>query len=102
MMYEFRLLDEENAECIVKWNAGKDADFLMKWAGLGFTYPITKEQLMKDAAELSSAAFAVFSQEKMIGTIVGKWLERIADGFEEGKGKSPEFPTLVKHQFPGQ
>lgn len=68
-MYEFRLLDEENAECIVKWNAGKDADFLMQWAGLGFTYPITEEQIMKDAAEVSRAAFAVLSQEKMIGTI---------------------------------
>ena len=68
-MYEFKEFEPAYAETVVKWNEGKNADFLMQWAGKGFTYPITKEQVMTDASDVSSAAFVVLYQGKMIGTI---------------------------------
>ncbi|NLG03067.1 MAG: hypothetical protein GX567_04445 [Clostridia bacterium] len=48
-MYQFKLLEEKQADLIVKWNEDQDVDFLMQWAGRGFTYPITKEQILQDA-----------------------------------------------------
>ncbi len=68
-MYQFIPLDSTHAEEIVKWNDNRDAAFLTQWAGRGFTYPITKEQVVNDAADVSSAAFAILYKKELIGTI---------------------------------
>ena len=67
-MYTFRLFEEKDAERILQWNEGKDADFLQQWAGSGFIFPLTQEQLIEDAKK-SCAVFMISDAEKIVGTI---------------------------------
>lgn len=66
--YEFRILQPEQADPIVCWNEGRDADFLMQWAGKALTYPVTREQIL-ETQKTSSAVFAILFEGQMIGTI---------------------------------
>ncbi len=68
-MYEFKLLVPQDSTTIVDWNVGTDAKFLMQWSGLGFTYPLTEEQITYDAEKRSVAVFSVWHQGAMIATI---------------------------------
>jgi RimJ/RimL family protein N-acetyltransferase len=38
-------LKRENIKRILQWNDGQSADFLQQWAGRGYTYPLTTEQV---------------------------------------------------------
>ncbi len=61
-------LKADNIENIVIWCENKDADFLNQWAGRGYEYPLTRQQIEKrlfDGAEIYEAD----SDEQMIGTI---------------------------------
>lgn len=61
-------LKSDNIENIVIWCENKDADFLNQWAGRGYEYPLTRQQIEKrlsDGAEI----YEIDSDEQMIGTI---------------------------------
>ncbi len=61
-------LKADNIKNIVIWCENKDADFLNQWAGIGYEYPLTRQQIEKrlfDGAEI----YEVDSNEQMIGTI---------------------------------
>ena len=61
-------LKADNIENIVIWCENKDADFLNQWAGRGYEYPLTRQQIEKrlsDGAEI----YEIDSDEQMIGTI---------------------------------
>jgi RimJ/RimL family protein N-acetyltransferase len=64
-------LEKKDVNSIVVWNQGKDADFLTQWAGRGYHYPITEEQIT--ARITASAAdykiYGVMMDESPIGTI---------------------------------
>jgi RimJ/RimL family protein N-acetyltransferase len=47
MQIRLELLEEDNYSKIVEWNKGKDADFLYQWAGPGYVFPISEEQIAK-------------------------------------------------------
>ena len=61
-------LKVDNIGNIVNWCENKDADFLNQWAGIGYKYPLTKQQIEKrlfDGAEIYEADL----DDKMVGTI---------------------------------
>ena len=65
---EIQKLKAGNIENIVDWCENKGADFLNQWAGIGYEYPLTKQQIEKrifDGAEI----YEVDSGNRMIGTI---------------------------------
>lgn len=48
-------LEAKNAANIARWCEGKGADFLAQWAGVGYEYPLTAEQItarLADGAEI--------------------------------------------------
>lgn len=61
-------LEAENAVNIVRWCEGKGADFLAQWAGKGYEYPLTAEQI---TARLSYGAeiYQAMLDGAMVGTI---------------------------------
>lgn len=65
-------LKKENAQRLVDWNKGKDEDFLMRWAGRCYTYPITLEQVLNHIDEGDTSDYFVFEillGQQIIGTI---------------------------------
>src|SRR5690606_37690317 len=44
-MAALRLADESDLLTIIDWANAHDADFITQWAGRGFHYPLTLEQL---------------------------------------------------------
>lgn len=107
-MLEINELSKEDAKMIVKWNEGLDKDFLYQWAGTGYTYPITVEQIGKRLEHSKEEGFMIYKiskEQEMIGTIelfnvdlehqkatVGRYL---LDSACRGKG----YGTQVLKQF---
>ena len=61
-------LHPENIPAIVDWCRDKDEDFLRQWAGMGYTYPLTEEQIagrLADCAEI----FEAIADSEIVGTI---------------------------------
>ena len=61
-------LEAKNAANIARWCEGKGEDFLAQWAGRGYEYPLTAEQItarLADGAEIYQAVLA----GEMVGTI---------------------------------
>ena len=46
MEIEIELLQEADISIILEWNKNKNSDFLYKWAGKGYTFPLTRKQLL--------------------------------------------------------
>jgi len=44
-VYEVMPLRREHIKRISQWNDRQGADFLQQWAGRGYTYPLTAEQV---------------------------------------------------------
>jgi RimJ/RimL family protein N-acetyltransferase len=64
-------LEKNNANRIVTWNTGK-ADFLTQWAGRGYRYPITEEQITARIVSSAGADYKIYGimmDESLIGTI---------------------------------
>ena len=57
-------LESCDAEHIVKWNDGKDSDFLTQWAGRGYHHPITAIQIKKRIAQQLSSDYELY---KIVG-----------------------------------
>ena len=65
-------LEKKHVNSIVAWNQGKDADFLTQWAGRGYRYPITEEQITARLTASPGADYKIYSvmmDESLIGTI---------------------------------
>ena len=65
-------LAKNEVKCIVAWNEGKDAAFLMQWSGIRYVYPITEEQITGRLNTSDGADYKIFSiklDERLIGTI---------------------------------
>ena len=61
-------LNSNNTHLIVNWCKNKDEYFLRQWAGNGYSYPLTEQQIcdrLADGAEIYEAHL----DDKMIGTI---------------------------------
>lgn len=76
-MLKIDLLEYEDCNKIVEWNRGKDAAFLEQWAGRGYEYPITCEQIRnkldtianKDDSSIFIYKIIDENSNEMIGTI---------------------------------
>jgi RimJ/RimL family protein N-acetyltransferase len=65
-------LEKKDAVCIVRWNIGKGADFLTQWAGRGYCYPLTVEQITERLNAETGMDYKIFGirmDESLIGTI---------------------------------
>lgn len=61
-------LNSNNTHLIINWCKNKDECFLRQWAGNGYSYPLTEQQIcdrLADGAEIYEAHL----DDKMIGTI---------------------------------
>ncbi len=70
------MLEENDYRKIVEWNKGKDADFLYQWAGPGYVFPISEEQIAKrlkkrmNMDEVDTYTYKVLNKNNiMLGTI---------------------------------
>ncbi len=61
-------LKTDNVKNIVGWCRDKDADFLAQWAGRGYEYPLTEEQIEHRLSE-GADVYEVISDDRMVGTI---------------------------------
>jgi len=57
-----------NINTIVHWCSGRDEDFLRQWAGNGYVYPLTENQI-RSRLENGAEIFEALLDGKMIGTI---------------------------------
>lgn len=65
-------LEKKDANCIVEWNIGKGADFLTQWAGRGYQYPLTGEQITERLRTDAATDYKIYSivlDGGVIGTI---------------------------------
>ena len=65
-------LEKKDASRIVDWNKAKDAGFLMQWAGRGYCYPLTVEQIterLDSNAGMDYKIFGIRMDESLVGTI---------------------------------
>jgi RimJ/RimL family protein N-acetyltransferase len=65
-------LEKKDASRIVEWNKAKDADFLTQWAGRGYCYPLTVEQITERLASNAGTdykIYGIFLDGTIIGTI---------------------------------
>lgn len=61
-------LEAKNAANIARWCEGKGKDFLAQWAGRGYEYPLTAEQITARLADGAEIYQSVLDGE-MVGTI---------------------------------
>lgn len=61
-------LNPDNADIIVNWCKDKDENFLRQWAGMGYSYPLTKNQICERLAQ-GAEIFELHLDEEMVGTI---------------------------------
>lgn len=61
-------LKSDNAKIIVDWCKDRDEDFLRQWAGAGYSYPLTAEQICGRLAE-GAQIFEAHRGGEMVGTI---------------------------------
>ena len=61
-------LKPQNAGAIVNWCKDKDEDFLRQWAGNGYAYPLTEEQICSRLSD-GAGIYEAHLDDKMIGTI---------------------------------
>lgn len=72
-MIELQFFTIDDADQLINWS--RSAEYLAQWAGIGFTYPLTKEQIIKsleganDIYRSESLAFKVVIKET--GEIIG-------------------------------
>ena len=106
-------LKKKDADCIVAWNKDRGADFLTQWAGRGYRYPLTEEQItvrLGISAGTDYKIFGIILDGTIIGTVelmkidfvakrasIGRFL---VDPAETGKGYGTEALQLfVKNVF---
>ncbi len=71
-MIRISSLEKSDVNQIVTWNLGKDADFLTQWAGRGYRYPITEDQITERLDTTADSGYKIFGikmDENLIGTI---------------------------------
>jgi RimJ/RimL family protein N-acetyltransferase len=112
-MIRMALLKKKDASRIVAWNTGKDADFLTQWAGRGYHYPLTVEQITERLTTNTATNYKIYGitmDDTLIGTIellkidldagratIGHFL---VDPARTGKGYGTEAMKLfVKYVF---
>ncbi len=67
-MINIKQFQESQTDMIVSWNEGLGEDFLRQWSGNGFTYPITREQIINDTRN-RVARYMIDREGELIGTI---------------------------------
>ena len=67
-MITIEKLRPEDIPAIVDWCSDKDEDFLRQWAGMGYTFPLTEEQVARRLAD-GAEIFGAFMDGKIVGTI---------------------------------
>ena len=102
-MIQLRQFDAGDYELLISWVDSKDA--LMQFAGPGFTFPLTKEQLDKSLSDPNRFAFAVMDANSNIAigyaevylTVQSAYLGRILIGDKELRvqGRGKEIVTLI-------
>jgi RimJ/RimL family protein N-acetyltransferase len=83
-MIRIKLLMQPDIDLILKWNKHTSADFLFQWAGKGYSFPLTTEQIQPkiiSPVHIPDAAAMVFKIIKglpgeMIGTVELSKIER--------------------------
>ena len=71
-MLDILPLEKSEAVNIVEWNLNQNADFLEQWAGRGYKFPITQDQIIDriSASELSDfKIYKIILDNIVIGTI---------------------------------
>lgn len=81
MHYEIKPLTPHGITKIIDWNEGTDERFLVQWTGVGFTYPLTAQQL-RATIDSGATVFEIVHQEQMIATIrIMNINEEMKEGF---------------------
>lgn len=65
-------LDRSDAKHIVEWNKGRNAAFLKQWAGRGYEYPLTEEQILHRLESSPVQGYRIYrivNDRELIGTI---------------------------------
>lgn len=76
-MIKLDLIEKEDLEKIIEWNANKPADYLLKWAGPMYSYPLTLTQVekyffnnvKKDNSNIFVYKIQLINTDEIIGTI---------------------------------
>jgi RimJ/RimL family protein N-acetyltransferase len=71
-MIRIEPLEKKDTRRIVAWNKAKDADFLTQWAGRGYCYPLTVEQITERLDSNRGTDYKIFGirmDASLIGTI---------------------------------
>ena len=69
-MLEIRQINEQDYQLIVKWNEGKDKDYLNQWAGSKiYQYPITIDQIKEHDKDKASQIYIIFFESNPIGSV---------------------------------
>ncbi len=61
-------LKTENIGAIVDWCKDKDENFLMQWAGAGYSFPLTEEQIA-ERLQKGAEIYEAYLDGRMSGTI---------------------------------
>ena len=77
-------LEKNKVKYLVAWNRGKDADFLIQWAGRGYRYPITEEQITASPAA-DYKIYGIKLDGNLIGTIELMEIDLIANRAKIGR-----------------
>ena len=76
-MVRLELLEAKDIRNILGWNIGATSDFLFQWAGNGYKFPLTRDQVltklnhMHEAKEPRQIVFKIIDENnnRMIGTV---------------------------------
>ena len=103
MMVHLEKFDQHGYDLLLSW--ADSAESLMQFAGPGFTYPLTRQQLDKSLSDENRLAFKLVGtgSQKMIGyaeiylTSESAYLGRILIGnpLDRGKGLGSQLVTLL-------
>lgn len=68
MTITMRGLTEADADAVVRMNEGTGADFLYQWAGAGYGYPLTREQVIARFSRPQTKGYSILADGAVIGT----------------------------------
>lgn len=69
-MVQLRLMQTEDCQVIVGWNAEKDLAYLQQWAGKQvYQYPLTEEQIKARCNVPSSQILMAFDGKEAVGSV---------------------------------
>ncbi|MBN2533033.1 MAG: GNAT family N-acetyltransferase [Spirochaetales bacterium] len=73
-MVTIELLKETDINTILEWNKNRSVDFLLQWAGNGYSFPLTEEQILTKIVhkgEINDTHNIIFKIKEVSGNMIG-------------------------------